>query len=186
MAILSRPAITCCCSSVSVLTTIRACFHRGQNLLAKTQKALSKTVSVILGRLRFIAASSWRKARFSIRRPRRARKWRRLVANKSPKISVVWSCYRSVLVERNRHPVEITAGQSSGEAHYTKPKSHNWCRQTGSPIPVIGRAYPPVTVRRILPWVHRLSLSGLISRLTKECSNTAAPRIASAHSALHM
>ena len=178
-------AISCCCSPVLGLTTIRACFHRAKTFSPKPRRPYRMLSGLSWDDFASLPPVAGEKRDFQAedfdRQGSDKGSWRIRV-----QISVRWSCYCSVLMERNRHPVEITAGQSFGKVHYTKLKSHNWCKQTGSPVPVTGRGYHPVTVRRILPCIHRLPLSGLIPTLTKECPNTAAPRMASAHRALHM
>jgi len=88
-------------TTVSGLTTIRACFHPHQNLRANTQKILSSIVSLGLRRLRFSVTSCWRRTRFSRSKLRRPRKRQRIVPSSSPKVSIIRDCYRSLLVERN-------------------------------------------------------------------------------------
>src|SRR5712671_1712096 len=102
-------------TTVSGLTTMRACFHPDQNLRANTQKILSSIVSLGLRRLRFSVTSCWRRTRFSRSKLRRPRKRQRIVPSSSPKVSIIRDCYRSLLVERNAVSVEITGGRNFGE-----------------------------------------------------------------------
>jgi hypothetical protein len=96
---------------------MRACFHSDQNLRAKTQKSLSIAVSLGLGCFRFRVASCWRRARLSRSSCRRPRKRRRIAPARSLITVIICWCYRDSLVDGNPYPVEITGGQSFGEAH---------------------------------------------------------------------
>lgn len=96
-----RKPARCQRTTVSSVTTIRACRHPHQNLRAMIQKTLSNISSRGLRCFRFSTASCWRRARFSSRKLRRARKMQRIVLNRSLKASVMQHCYRNLLVERN-------------------------------------------------------------------------------------
>ena len=75
--------VQCQPTTVSGLTTMRACFQPDQNLRAKTQKILSNARSLGLGCFRFRMASCCRRTRFSSRRVRRACKHRKMVVTNS-------------------------------------------------------------------------------------------------------
>ena len=75
--------VQCQPTTVSGLTTMRACFQPDQNLSAKTQKILSNARSLGLGCFRFRMASCCRRTRFSSRRVRRACKHRKMVVTNS-------------------------------------------------------------------------------------------------------
>ena len=78
-----RKPFSCQRTTVSGVTTRRACFHPDQNRRTTTQKSLSNGPRPGRGRRRFSTASCWRNARFSRRRPRRARKRRASVPKQS-------------------------------------------------------------------------------------------------------
>jgi hypothetical protein len=61
------------------------------------------------------AASCWRRARFSSRSVRRARKSGRIPPNRSPIVSIIRWCYRISPVNRNAYAGEITGGRNFGE-----------------------------------------------------------------------
>ncbi len=88
-------------TTVSGVTTIRACFHRGQYLSARTQKSLSNTVRRGRGCLRIRTASCCRRARFSSQRLRCVRKRRTIEASKSPMVCNMAGCYRESPVDGN-------------------------------------------------------------------------------------
>ena len=75
--------VQCQPTTVSGLTTMKACFQPDQNLRAKTQKILSNARSLGLGCFRFRMASCCRRTRFSSRRVRRACKHRKMVVTNS-------------------------------------------------------------------------------------------------------
>src|SRR5258708_3728329 len=72
----TRKPARCQRSTVSGVTTRRACFHPDQIRLAATQNSLSNGLRPGRRRRRFNTTSCWRNARFSRRRLRRARKKR--------------------------------------------------------------------------------------------------------------
>jgi len=96
-----RKPARCQRTTVSGVTTMRACCHPDQNLRAMTQQTLSNISSLGLGCFRFSTASCWRRARFSSKRLRRARKRQRSALNRSLKMSVMRRWYRILLAERN-------------------------------------------------------------------------------------
>jgi hypothetical protein len=88
-------------TTVSGLTTMRACFQPGQNPRAKTQKILSNARSLSLGCFRFRTACCCRRTRFSNRRVRRACKHRKMVVTNSQSMRNVGLCYRKDCVDFN-------------------------------------------------------------------------------------
>jgi hypothetical protein len=96
-----RKSARCHRTTVSGVTTMRTCLHPDQNLRSNIQKTLSNIDSLGLGCLRFTTESCWRRARFSSRRLRRARKRRKIVPGRSLQLPVMHDCFSSLLVERN-------------------------------------------------------------------------------------
>jgi hypothetical protein len=94
--------VRCHRTTVSGLTTTRACFQPDQNLRSRTQKSLSDTASRGLGCLRFKTASCCRKTRFSSRRLRRLRNRRKNDARMTARRRNMARSYRKSLVQINR------------------------------------------------------------------------------------
>jgi hypothetical protein len=90
-----RKPAWCQPTTVSGVTTIRACFHSAQNRPAAIQKSLSSDANLGLGRRYFRTASCWRSARFSKRSFLWLRKRRKRTPNPRAKRSnVAWSYSR--------------------------------------------------------------------------------------------
>ena len=110
-----RNPARCQRTTVSGVTTMRACFHLDQNRLTATQKSLSTNASRGLGCRRFRTASCWRSARFSKTRSPRLRKRR----TRAPKLRVnrlnMAQSYIRRCFETRLQVVDSAAAQSFGE-----------------------------------------------------------------------
>ena len=110
-----RNPARCQRTTVSGVTTMRACFHPDQNRLTATQKSLSAIDSRGLGCPRFRTASCWRSARFSRTRSPRLRKRRR----RAPKVRVnrlnIAQSYNRRYFETRLQVVDSAIAQSFGE-----------------------------------------------------------------------
>ena len=87
----NRKPVRCHRTTVSGVTTIRACFHRDQNLRSKTQNSFSNNASLGLERLRFNATSCWRSAGFRGAACDDSRS-RRIAPAKSTNMSIICEC----------------------------------------------------------------------------------------------
>ena len=112
-----RKPARCHRTTASGVTTISDCFHPDQNRRTATQKILSSGPILGLGCRRFSTASCWRKARFSRRRLRRARKRRTSVPRHTAIIRNMASSYNRTAREGDSHVIDFPDGRSFGEPH---------------------------------------------------------------------
>jgi hypothetical protein len=116
-----RKPFRCQRTTVSGVTTMRACFHPDRKRRTTTQNSLSNGPRPGRGRRRFSTASCWRNARFSRRRPRRARNRRASVPKQSLTKRNMVRSYNRNLVRSGSYVIDFTVGRSFGEGHATQP-----------------------------------------------------------------
>ena len=109
-----RKPARCQRTTASGVTTISDCFHPDQNRRTATQKILSSGPILGLGCRRLSTASCWRKARFSRKRLRRARKRRTSVPRRTAIIRIMASSYNRTAREGDSHVIDFPDGRNFG------------------------------------------------------------------------